>query len=203
MTSPQMPPPDQMPSQQPEWQQQPPQWQQQPQQPEWQPQQQVPPSPPPSKRRGLIIGLVVLAVVVVGVVGFFVLRDRLPNEVNSLVAGECFDRPSGTTVSDVQRQPCNEAHDAEVILALTHPADSTAAYPVVDGFNDYVADNCIPAFETYVGRTFATDTEFELGYFHPTITGWGEGDRGITCYVYRADGQKMSASVRVGAPASP
>ena len=150
------------PPQQPPYPEQPPYPPQQPYQQappgQWSPEMQQPPpgygAPPPPKKsnRGRIIGAIVLAVVVIGIIGFFAFRDRLPNDVTSLAAGECFDRGTETTVSNVQRQPCNEAHDAEVVVTLTHPADSTVAYPVVSGFNDYISANCIPAFDSYVGR---------------------------------------------------
>lgn len=165
--------------------------------------QQPPPDPARSSRRGRIIGLVALLIIAIGVVGFVVLRDRVPNDVNSLAAGECFDRPQETTVTAVQRQPCDEAHDAETVLVLNYPADSGAAYPIVSGFGDYAAENCIPAFESYTGRIYANDVELEMGYFGPTLGSWGDGDRGIICYVYRVDAQKLTASVRAGVLPSP
>lgn len=125
--------------------------------------------------------------------------DRISGEVTSLQVGDCFDKPSsGSEITEVQRQPCTEAHDAEVIALLTHTAEPSAAYPVVSGFDDYIQQNCVPIFESYTGRTFQTDTDFDLGYFQPTLTGWAGGDRGFTCYISRADGAKLSASARVG-----
>jgi len=130
--------------------------------------------------------------------------NMLPGAVTDLKVGDCFDMPPGDgDVSDVQHRPCNEAHDAEVIAVLTHSAANGEPYPVVSGFDDYVTENCVPAFETYVGRDYETDTEFALGYFHPTLTGWGEGDRGFSCHVTRDDDQKMTSSVRGGGQASP
>lgn len=125
--------------------------------------------------------------------------NMLPGAVTSLKVGDCFDMPPGDgDVSDVQHRPCNEPHDAEVIAVLTHPAPSAEPYPVVSGFRDYIEENCIPAFETYTGRSFADDPDFDLGYFHPTLIGWGEGDRGFSCHVTRVDEQKLTTSVRVG-----
>jgi hypothetical protein len=156
-----------------------------------------PPPQPPAKRRpwlGIVV-ILIIAVVIGG--GFFLLRDRLGGDVTSLAAGECFDEPAlDTEIDDVQRQPCNEPHDAEVIAALTHPAPSGEAYPVVSGFDDYILENCVPIFETYLGIEWDTDTTYRLGYFRPTLTGWGEGDRGFTCYVTRLDGTKLTASVK-------
>ena len=127
----------------------------------------------------------------------------LPGAVTDLAVGDCFDEPATEgDVSEVQHQPCDQPHDAEVFLVLQHPADSSAAYPVISGFDDYIAENCVPAFATYTGRDFESDTEYDLGYFRPTLTGWGEGDREFTCYISRADGAKLTAPVRAGAPQS-
>ncbi len=125
--------------------------------------------------------------------------DRIGGEVAALQVGDCFDEPSaGSEITDVQHQPCTEAHDAETIAVLVNSAEPSAAYPVVSGFDDYIQQNCVPIFESYTGRTFVTDTEFDLGYFRPTLTGWAGGDRGFTCYVSRSDGAKITASLRSG-----
>lgn len=159
-----------------------------------------PQAPPPKSRRGEFIRLgILLAIVVVIVGGFFLFRDRLSNEVTSLQIGECFDLAEGVTeVSEVQRQPCNDPHDAEVIAVLIHPAAASEAFPVVSGFNDFIEEKCVPVFETYTGRTFATDTELSLGRFQPTLSGWGGGARGFTCYLSRFDEAKVTTSFRAG-----
>jgi len=155
-------------------------------------------APPPAKRRSGAIGTVIVLLIVALAVGaFFLFRDRLGNEVTSLQVGECFDLPQGQTeVDDVQRQPCNEAHDAEVIAVLVHPAPATEAFPVVSGFNDFVEEKCVPVFETYTGRTLATETELNLGWFQPTLSGWGGGDRGFSCYLTRVDDAKLTSSLK-------
>ena len=79
---------------------------------------------------------------------------------------------------------------------LTHPAGSGEPYPVVSGFDDYIQQNCIPAWEAYTARTWATDLELSLSYYHPTLSGWGDGDRGFTCYTTRLDGVKLNGSVK-------
>jgi hypothetical protein len=125
--------------------------------------------------------------------------NMLPGAVTDLKTGDCFDMPASEgDVSGVQHRPCNEPHDAEVIHVLTHPAGSAEPYPVISGFDDYVVENCSPAFETYTGRDWDTDEELDLGYFHPTLSGRREGDRGFSCHVMLLDGQKLTASVRAG-----
>jgi hypothetical protein len=148
-------------------------------------------------RRSWIPLLIILVVATVLGVGFVVFRDRFSNDVTSLALGECFDEPTvEAEISEVQRQPCNEPHDAEVIAVLTHPAPAGEAYPVVSGFDDYIQQNCIPAFEAYLGTDWETSTDYDIGYFRPTLSGWGDGDRGFTCYVSRSDGEKLTNTVR-------
>jgi hypothetical protein len=121
----------------------------------------------------------------------------LGSNVTALAIGDCFaETAADETITDVQHQPCNSAHDREVIGLLTHPAAPGEAYPVISGFDDYVRDACVPIFNTYTGRDFDTDTELKLGWFEPTLLGWGDGDRGFTCFVSRVDGETLGASVR-------
>jgi predicted small secreted protein len=123
--------------------------------------------------------------------------NMLPGAAEDLKVGDCFDLPTETSdIEEVQHRPCNEPHDAEVIAVLTHPAGPDEAYPVISGFGDYVEENCLPAFESYTGRDFASAAELDVGYLHPTLLGWGEGDRGFSCHALRLDGAKLAASVR-------
>lgn len=169
------------------------------------PTESSPPVDPPTRKGGqylrLGIGLAIIAVIIGG---FFLFRDRVSNEVTSLAPGECFDQPAEgvTEVSNIQRQPCNEPHDSEVIAVLVHTAEASAPFPVVSGFGDYIEDECVPAFETFTGRAFATDTALTLGYFQPTLSGWAGGDRGFTCYITRSDGAKVTGSLRAGSQAT-
>jgi hypothetical protein len=66
----------------------------------------------------------------------------------------------------------------------------------VSGFDDFIQENCIPAFESYTGRDADTESELQLGYFQPTISGWGDGDRGLICFISRRDDQPLNGSLR-------
>ncbi|CAN5760930.1 hypothetical protein BH23CHL7_BH23CHL7_04530 [soil metagenome] len=125
--------------------------------------------------------------------------NMLPGAVTDVKVGDCFDLPADDgDISEVQHRPCNEPHDAEVVAVLTHPAAAGDPYPVLSGFGDYATEHCVPAFEDHVGRTLDEATEYDVGYFHPTLLGWRDGDRGFSCHVVRVDGAKMTASVRAG-----
>jgi hypothetical protein len=177
----------------------------------------VPPSgpmgyqPPPqvgpkkSNRTALII-LAILAIVVVGGIAYvYLTRDSSSGAVDALQVGDCIDEPAeADTISEVQHQPCTTPHDGEVFAVLTNPASADEPYPVISGFDDYIQTACVPQWEAYTGRSWATDTELSLSFLHPTITGWADGDRGFSCYLTRVDGGKLNASVKgIGASALP
>ena len=112
-----------------------------------------------------------------------------------LQVGECFDDPgSATEVSDVQRHPCSEAHSAEVFYTGSMTGENDA-FPSDDAILEFVGANCVPAFATYTGEEYTGDP-IDIGYFHPTSEGWGDGDRGVICYAYNIDGSTSTGSLK-------
>lgn len=150
--------------------------------------------------RGFLAGWGVrIAIIAIIAVGAFILRDRISGNAGDLAVGDCFDEPTNATetVEDVQHHPCNEAHTAEVVF-VGGMAGATDAYPSDDQFFDAILGQCVPAYNSYTGRDFETDTDYDLGYFVPTSEGWSGGDREIICYAYRPDGVPQTTSIRAG-----
>ena len=168
-------------------------------------------TPPPPPKKGNKIGVIILAVigliVVGGVVYTFLNRDSLTGAATELQVGDCFDEPDVTDeITDVQHQPCTSPHDAEVFLNFTSPAGPDEPYPVVSGFAEFVHENCLPAFESYTGRDWETDTVLDYGAYTPTLSGWTDDahDRAFTCYVVRVDdGQLYGSMKNIGASPFP
>jgi putative regulator of septum formation len=145
--------------------------------------------------RGLVIRLGIIGVIVVG---GFVLRDRLSGNAGDVRVGDCFDEPStAQNVEDVQHHPCTEPHTAEIVFVGDHPDADT--YPSSDAFDAFVFERCVPAFESYTGRAWETDTELDMAYFYPTSEGWPRGDHEIACYLVRIDSAKMTSSMSAAA----
>lgn len=139
----------------------------------------------------LIRGGIVAAIVVAGLV----FRDRLTGDVTDLKVGDCFDAAGlEVEVADVPHQPCTDPHDAEVFFVGAYPNQD--AYPTDDDFDNFVLQQCFPAFEAYVGRSFETEAELDIAWFYPVPEGWSSGDRGITCHVMRLDREKITGSVK-------
>lgn len=133
-------------------------------------------------------------IAIVGIVGF-VFRDRLSSEAGDLKVGDCFDDPTNVTeVEDVQHHPCNEAHTSEVVFVGDMTASET--YPTDAAFEEFVGTTCLPAWETYTGRDYESDTELDIGYYYPLEEGWNQGDHQVICYAARVDGATMTESVK-------
>lgn len=141
--------------------------------------------------------LIVGSIVAAGAIGSLFFRDQLTDDVSDLRVGDCFEYPSddGNLVEDVQHRPCTDTHDAEVIFIGNYPNQD--AYPSEDAIDTYVEQECIPAFQAYVGRAFEGNGELGLSWFYPTPDGWEDkDDREVTCSVTRVDGEKLTTSVK-------
>lgn len=142
---------------------------------------------------GLIIRVGLIAIVGIGL---FIFRDRLTGGASDLGVGDCFDDPGATVeVKDVQHHPCNEPHTSEVVYIGDMPSSET--YPTDTQFASAVQAACLPAFKVYTGLDYATEPNFDLGYFIPTVDGWGGGDRELICYAIRIDGAAVSQSLKL------
>ena len=69
-------------------------------------------------------------------------------------------------------------------------------YPISLSLDSYIDEQCVPAFEAYVGRPIDSEPALSLGYFHPSSDGWDGGERTITCYVMQPDESPMTESVK-------
>jgi hypothetical protein len=148
----------------------------------------APPAKQPGTRRPIII---------IGAIGVFlaVVLFAVRNNVGAddLEVGTCFNIPDGTTVQTVERQACTDSHTGEVFYVGDYEGTS---YPISLTLDGYVDDNCLPAFESYVGTEIEAVTDLTVGYFHPSRDGWDDGDRTVTCYVARSDEAAMTQSLK-------
>jgi hypothetical protein len=151
-----------------------------------------PGQPAPAKRKGRRRSIVILAVLVVfiGVV-LYVARNNV--QANDLKVGDCFNVPTDATFQTVEKHPCNESHTGEVIFVGEY---SGATYPISPDMDSYVSDQCVPAYEAYVGRAYDSEPQLDIGYMQPTQDGWNSGDRTVTCYITQPDDSPMTESVK-------
>ena len=138
-------------------------------------------------RAVVIIGAIVAFLAIV----LFVVRNNV--SADDLKVGDCFAIPNGTTVTTVEKHPCGESHNAEVIFVGEYTEGS---FPISLTLDRYIDTSCVPAFESYVGRAVDSEPELSIGYFHPSRDGWNDGDRTITCYVTKPDESPMTESLK-------
>lgn len=153
------------------------------------------PQPAPKKsRKGLIIGLVALAVVLLGglaaAVVFFVVATKDKVVATELATGDCItDIPDGTLVQIVPKTDCSKPHAGEVYAVLTMP---DGAYPGQSTIDDW-QNKCPGELESYSANALMDES---VGVFvlYPTAETWGQGDREIVCMATTED--KRSGSIK-------
>lgn len=144
--------------------------------------------------QGWIIRIAIVAVIVIGGLVF---RDRLSGNAGDLKVGDCFDVPTvNVDVKDVQHHPCNESHTGEVFAVVTHPAAKGTPPLSESQLIDFLSTACGPMWVSYVGEAAAGSENLDIGAFYPRDSDWSDGDRGVTCYTYRIDGQAMTTSAK-------
>jgi len=110
--------------------------------------------------------------------------------VDELAVGECFD--DGSEEGEATRQPCNEAHDGEIIADVTLP---DGPYPGDKAVGKAAKSNCAAEFAKYVGRSAST-SELDLIYWTPDEDLWDDNDRLVVCGAYGPSGDALTGSVK-------
>jgi Septum formation len=147
----------------------------------------------PGGKRAAVIVVVLIAFL--GVV-LWMVKDN--GNADDLKVGDCFDVPSETTVTTVTHHGCTEPHTAEVFHVVEF-SGSDMTTPLTFVIDNFVDTACTPVFATYTGTELAASTDLTYGWFYPTVDGWQNGDRTITCYITKADDGLMTTSVKAGA----
>jgi hypothetical protein len=150
--------------------------------------------PPPVKQPGKMRTYIIFGVIAV-FLGVVLYMTRNNQSAGDLAVGQCFDRPATSdSVTTVVNRACTEPHDAEVFLVAEYPGgdSSTAASQI----NQYIDTACETPFQIYVGVSINETADYNYGWFYPSEDGWNSGDRTFTCYVDRADGGKLTTSVK-------
>jgi len=103
----------------------------------------------------------------------------------ALEEGECFSVGlfDDDYVGLVDRSPCEEAHEYEVMTATALPDGS---YPGGDRLYDELHRSCEDAFADYIGAPYL-DSVADYALVVPTERGWEEGERATLCAVFRYD----------------
>ena len=109
-------------------------------------------------------------------------QDNENADAFTIKVGDCLNDSSITEeeVTTIPLVTCDKQHDTEVVSSiLVEDGD----YPGDDAIRVRADEECIAAFEDYVGFTYA-DSLYDYGYYLPTEESWAGGDREILCTVW-------------------
>lgn len=114
--------------------------------------------------------------------------------IGDLQTGDCFDAEDTDELADVQARPCTQSHQYELfhVATWTHGGGD---YPSGAAVEQFVIDQCGPAYDAYVGTGAAAD-ELEVLFITPTQESWDDGDRVIQCAVYDDARPELTESLR-------
>jgi hypothetical protein len=113
--------------------------------------------------------------------------------IEDLRVGDCFNSEEAEEISSVDAQPCDQAHQYEMFHIATWTGPST--YPTEDTMIGFILEECIPAFETYVGRSFQL-SRLDFVHFVPVEDGWNAGGRAFHCAMFDPDVAELTATLR-------
>jgi hypothetical protein len=113
-------------------------------------------------------------------------------KITDLRVGDCFDLkdPAAEVIEDVKAVPCAQEHEYEMFHIGSMPSGS---YPSDTAFSSFVEDECLPAFETYVGLVYENSV-LEVSFVTPTTDSWNDGDRAVQCVVYHPRIHRLTGS---------
>jgi hypothetical protein len=164
----------------------------------------APPPPPPRPMwqqltlRFWWIGLI--AVIALGGWYFSARRDETGQIANAgdlqmtdLQVGDCFDLkdPDAQVVDKVEAKPCTQAHEYEMYFAADMPGGN---YPSEDEFTTWIQQNCLPAFESYVGMGF-DESALQILPVTPTEELWHD-DRSVQCALVDPGDEELTSSLK-------
>lgn len=165
-------------------------------------------TPVAAPRKNLLVGilrrfawLIVVLAIAAGGAFFAAHRDStgkittggsLP--IGDLAVGDCFNRkdPAASAANEVDAKRCDEKHQFELLAIATMPAGD---YPTDSQMKAFVGDHCLPAFATYIGRSY-DQSQLDMYWYYPTTDGWGHGDHVIQCAVYDPLDSNLTTSLK-------
>jgi hypothetical protein len=128
-----------------------------------------------------------------------------------LRVGDCFDLkdPTADQIEDVKAVPCTTEHEFEVFYVGamgkgSYPTDAAAeqrnhgrqVLDIEGAFWTYLDHNCIPAFRTYIGKSWYGGSDLDIYWLVPTDDAWRAGDRTMQCAAFNPVKYRLTESLR-------
>lgn len=114
-------------------------------------------------------------------------------DATSLHVGDCLDDVSDSEdgFTDVPLVPCDQPHVSEVFATGTM---TSPRYPSDDELTTWVRDNCLPAFEAYVGTAY-DDSSWYVNTITPVEGDWTSSNP-VECLIETSDGSTWAGSAK-------
>jgi hypothetical protein len=109
-------------------------------------------------------------------------EDNANADAFTIAVGDCLN-DSSIVEQEVTTLPlvtCDKPHDTEVVASILM---EDGEFPGDDAIATRADDECVAAFEEYIGFTYEEST-YDFGYYVPTVESWAGGDREILCTVF-------------------
>ncbi|MGH2428963.1 MAG: septum formation family protein [Candidatus Limnocylindria bacterium] len=113
--------------------------------------------------------------------------------IEELRVGDCFDSADEEEISEVHARPCDENHEYELFHIATWTGSDE--FPSADEMRSFIGEECVPAFDEYVGLTYLA-SRLDFLTFSPVEEGWRDGDRIFQCALYDPAEPDLTASLR-------
>jgi hypothetical protein len=113
-------------------------------------------------------------------------EDNENADAFTIAVGDCLNDASiqNEEVTTIPLVTCDKPHDTEVVASvLIDDGD----FPGDDAVASRADDECLAAFEDYVGLAYE-DSDYDFAYYVPTAESWAGGDREILCTVFDPNG---------------
>lgn len=174
-----------------------------------------PPAPRSNRTLIIVVSLVIGGLLLALLVLAYILGSSLSSlaefgartPIEQVPIGQCFNGISSTDFADnqelsvgllfgVEVVDCAEEHEGELVGRSAWPAGSPDEFPGDEEVETFAFNECLVAFEAYVGRSYF-DSTLELTYTFPRRASWIQGSRGVECIAHPPAGvEKEAGSVR-------
>ena len=127
--------------------------------------------------------------------GLLLITSSSKTLADDLAVGDCFDDPETAELVLIDTVACDEPHDNEVFAINSVGVALGFSFPTPSEMEEFAFFACVQDFDSFVGTGYQ-DSILDMTWLYPTSESWADGDRIITCALYRLDLQQMTGSMR-------
>ena len=129
---------------------------------------------------------------VVGAVGVTASLAACGSQVATAEVGACVNSSDlEGEITEIPTVDCSEEHDSQVFFLAEMTDDE---FPGQEGVQAAAEEQCLPAFEDFVGATYE-ESSLDISYIGPSQETWDQADdREVICILYTMDGSTSTES---------